>query len=171
MTATVPHTDPLLTAPSNQPAEAAGRPTTTPPPSKLLLYEHRTRHDAPTESRFARTAISSVALLATPPHIGKIVRHTCKLLPPWPLKGGAVLQPQGTRDNGQRSPTRSLPSPRYWHLPQSIPLGLGGLASSATTLVAPSTSTTVRSNIVPQAHHCWTYGPGRNQDKPSVISC
>jgi hypothetical protein len=67
----------------------------------------------------------------------RIVRHTCKLLPPWPIKGGAVPRPQGTRDNGQRSPTRSPPSPRYWHSPQSIPLGLGGLASSPTTLVAP----------------------------------
>jgi hypothetical protein len=67
----------------------------------------------------------------------KIVQHACKLLPPWPIKGGAVPQLQGTRDDGQRSPIRSPPSPRYWHSPQSIPLGLGGLASSATTLVAP----------------------------------
>jgi hypothetical protein len=29
----------------------------------------------------------------------------------------------------------------------------------------------VQSNIVPRAHLCWTYGPGRNQDKPSVVSC
>jgi hypothetical protein len=97
----------------------------------------------------------------------KTVRYACKLLSPWPIKGGADPQPRGggTRDDGQRSPTRSPPSPRYWHSPQSIPLGLGGLASSPTTLVAPSTSTTVRSNTVPRAHHCWTYGPGRNQDK------
>jgi hypothetical protein len=27
----------------------------------------------------------------------RIVRHTCKLLPPWPIKGEAVPQPQGTR--------------------------------------------------------------------------
>jgi hypothetical protein len=25
----------------------------------------------------------------------EIVRHTCKLLPPWPIKGGAVPQPRG----------------------------------------------------------------------------
>jgi hypothetical protein len=67
----------------------------------------------------------------------KIVRHTCKLLPPWPIKGGAVPQLQGRRDDGQQSPTRSLPSPRYWHLPQSIPLGLEGQASSPSTFVAP----------------------------------
>jgi hypothetical protein len=102
----------------------------------------------------------------------KIVRHACKLLPPWPIKGGAAPQPHGKRrDDGQRSPLRSPPSPRYWHLPQSIPLGLGGRASSPSTLVAPSTSTTVQRNTVPRAHHYWTYGPGRNQDKLSVISC
>jgi hypothetical protein len=61
---------PPLATPSNRPAAAAGRPTTTPPPSKLLLYEHRTRHDAPTGAGFARTAVSSMALLAAPPHIG-----------------------------------------------------------------------------------------------------
>jgi hypothetical protein len=66
----------------------------------------------------------------------KIVQHACKLLPPWPIKGGAVPQPQVT-DDGQQSPTRSPPSQRYWHSPQSIPLGLGGMASSPTTLVAP----------------------------------
>jgi hypothetical protein len=30
----------------------------------------------------------------------EIVRHACKLLPPWPIKGGAAPQPRGTRDNG-----------------------------------------------------------------------
>jgi hypothetical protein len=101
----------------------------------------------------------------------KIVRHTCKLLPSWPIKGGAAPRPQGRRDDGQQSPTRSPPSPRYWHLPQSIPLGLEGQASSPSTLVAPSTSTTMQHNTVPRAHHCWMYGPGRNQDKLSVTSC
>jgi hypothetical protein len=67
----------------------------------------------------------------------EIVRHTCKLLPPWPIKGGAIPKPQGTRDDGQRSPTCSPPPPRHWHPPQSIPLGLGGQASSPPTLVAP----------------------------------
>jgi hypothetical protein len=71
MPTTVPRTDPLLTAPSNRPAAAAGQPTTMPPPSKLLLYKHRTRHDAPTGAGFARTAVSSVALFATPPHVGE----------------------------------------------------------------------------------------------------
>jgi hypothetical protein len=95
MTATMPRTDPPLTAPSNRPAAVTGRPTTTPPPSKLLLYEHRMRHDASTGAGFARTAVSSVALPAAPPHVGEIVRHVCKLLPTWPIKGGAVPRPQG----------------------------------------------------------------------------
>jgi hypothetical protein len=71
MNANVPRTDPPLTAPSNRPAAATGRPTTTPPPSKLHLYEHRTRHDAPTGVGFARTVVSSVALPAVPRHVGK----------------------------------------------------------------------------------------------------
>jgi hypothetical protein len=39
------------------------------------------------------------------------VRHACKLLPPWPIKGGVVPRPQG--DDRLPSPTRSLPSPRF----------------------------------------------------------
>jgi hypothetical protein len=62
---------PPSTAPSSRPTTAAGQPTATQPPSKLLLYEHRTHHDASTGAGFARTAVSSTALLAIPPHIGK----------------------------------------------------------------------------------------------------
>jgi hypothetical protein len=36
-----------------------------------------------------------VALLAIPLHVGKTVRHACKLPSPWPIKGGAIPQPQG----------------------------------------------------------------------------
>jgi hypothetical protein len=71
----------------------------------------------------------------------RIVRHACKLLSPWPIKGGAVPQPQGRggkrRGDQWRTLTRLSPSPRYWHLPQSVPLGPGGLASSPASLVAP----------------------------------
>jgi hypothetical protein len=49
----------------------------------------------------------------------EIVRHACKLLSPWPIKGGAAPQPRGEGDDGQQSLTRSPPSPRYWHSPQS----------------------------------------------------
>jgi hypothetical protein len=39
----------------------------------------------------------------------RTVWHTCKLLPPWPIKGGAVPQPQGT--GRQIEITRTPPSP------------------------------------------------------------
>jgi hypothetical protein len=155
-----------------EPARGTGQ-TTNHYAATLEAAPVRTQ-DVPRHPDWSRIRQDGRQLRGTARHAStrrKIVRHACKLLPPWPIKGGAVPQPQGTRDDGQRSPTRSPPSPRYWHLPQSISLGLGGPASSPTTLVAPSTSTTVRSNTVPRAHHCWTYGPGRNQDNPSVISC
>jgi hypothetical protein len=78
---------------------ALERATSTPPPSKLLLDAHRTHHDAPPEARFAGTAVYSVALNAMPSHMARIVWHACELLPPWPIKGEAVPQPQGTTDS------------------------------------------------------------------------
>jgi hypothetical protein len=69
--------------------------TSTPPPSKPLLDAHRTRHDAPPDARFARTAIYSVALYAMPSHVDENSMPACKLPPPWPIKGGAVPQLQG----------------------------------------------------------------------------
>jgi hypothetical protein len=45
------------------------RSTTTPLPSKPLLFGHRTRHDAATGARFARTAINSTAMFAIPQHV------------------------------------------------------------------------------------------------------
>jgi hypothetical protein len=145
------------------------RRTSTPLPSKPLLGGHRARHDAPPKARFARTAVHSVVLCAIPQHVARTVWHTCKLRPR-PIKGGAFPWPQG--EDGEHSPACFLPSPRYWHLPESKPLGPGGPASSPASLVAPpSASTTVQRNIVPRAHHYWTYGPGRNQDKSSVTSC
>jgi hypothetical protein len=62
----------------------------TPPPSKLLLDAHRTRHDAPPEARFARMVVYSTTLYTMPLHVDEIVRHACKLPPPWLIKGGAV---------------------------------------------------------------------------------
>jgi hypothetical protein len=62
---------PSSTTLSNRPTTEAGRPTATPPPSKPLLYEHRTHHDTSTGAGFTRTAVSSAALLAIPPHVGK----------------------------------------------------------------------------------------------------
>jgi hypothetical protein len=144
--------------------------TSTPPPSKPLLDAHKTRHDVPPEVRFARTTVYSVALYTMPSHVARIVRHACKLLPPCPIKGEAVPQPQG--DDGQQSPARFPPSPRYWHLPQSVPLGPGDLASSPASLVAPlyehhgatqySAPSTPLLDVQP---------PAGTKIKPSVISC
>jgi hypothetical protein len=96
--------------------------------------------DAPRRLGWSRIRQDGRQLHGTGRHAStcrKIVWRACKLLPPWPIKGRAVPQPQGRRDDGQQSPTRSPPSPRYWHSLQSIPLGLGGQASSPTMLVAP----------------------------------
>jgi hypothetical protein len=71
MPATVPRMGPRGRPPRAGPRTTAGQPTSTLPPSKPLLYEHRTRHNAPTGTRFARTVVNSVALLAMPPHVGE----------------------------------------------------------------------------------------------------
>jgi hypothetical protein len=68
-TAIVPRTGFPLTVPSNWPTMAVGQPTTTLQPSKPLLCEHRTHHDASAGAGFARTAVSSAALFAIPLHI------------------------------------------------------------------------------------------------------
>jgi hypothetical protein len=66
------------------------RATPTPPPSKPFVDRYRAHHDAPPDTRFARTAFYSVALYAMLSHVDEIVRHACKLPPPWPIKGGPV---------------------------------------------------------------------------------
>jgi hypothetical protein len=85
--------------------------------------------DAPRRLGWSRIRQDGRQLHGTAPHASthrNIVRHACKLLPPWPIKGGQSPGRRAQGDDGQRSPTRSPPSPRYWHSPQSIPLGLGG---------------------------------------------
>jgi hypothetical protein len=134
-TAIVPRTDPPSMAPSNRPTDG-GR--TTNHYAATLEAAPVQAYDAPRHPNRSRIRQDGRQLRGTARHAStrrEIVRHTCKLLPPWPIKGGTVPQPWGQRDDGQQSPTRSLPSPRYWHLPQSIPLGLGGQASSPTSLV------------------------------------
>jgi hypothetical protein len=105
-----PHDLPSAT-PSSQSAGDDRTEDTYPPPSKPLLEGYRVRHDIPPEARFARTAVYSTALFATPSHIARTVWHACKLPPPYPIKGGAVPWPQG--DDRQHSHARFLPSPRY----------------------------------------------------------
>jgi hypothetical protein len=94
------------------------------------------------------------------------VRHACKLLPPWPIKGEVVPKPQGTRRRIAIARTlsaftmilalASINTSGTWR---------PGLLSRHACSPPPSTSTTVQRNIVPRARHCWTYGPGWSQDK------
>jgi hypothetical protein len=170
--ATVPCTTSCQRHPRVLTRAVAEQETATPPPSKPLLGAHRTCHDAPPEVRFAKTTVYSVALYAMPSHVARTVRHACKLLPPWPMKGEAVPQPQERQGDKQQSPVRFPPSPRYWHLPQSVPLGPGGLTSSPASLVAPlyehhgatqySAPSTPLLDVRP---------PAGTRIKPSVTSC
>jgi hypothetical protein len=106
-----------------------------PPPSKPLLGAYMARRDAPPEARFARTAVYSATLYTIPSRVARIVRHACRLPPPWPIKGGQSLCRRRKNDR-QHSPTRFLPSPRYWHSPQSKPQGPGGSTSPASLVAA-----------------------------------
>jgi hypothetical protein len=140
-------------APSNQPTTAASQPTATPPPSKPLLYEHRTHHDASTGAGFARTRQDDRQLHNTARHTStrrETVRHACKLLSPWPIKGGAVPQP---RDTGRRiANTHTLSA-------FSTILALASINTSGTwgpglfsrlACSHPSTSTTVQAIQYPE---------------------
>jgi hypothetical protein len=137
MPATVPRTASRQLHPRVSTREMTERTTPMPLPSKPLLDRYRAHHDVSPEARFARMAIHSTALHTMPSHVARIVRHTCKLPPPWPIKGGAVPWPQG--DDGHHSLARFPPSPRYWHLASIKPLGPGGSSSSPSPalLVAP----------------------------------
>jgi hypothetical protein len=68
----------------------------------------------------------------------EIVRRACKMLPPWPIKGGAAPQPQGRKNTGRRTAvTHTLSAfPTILALASIKPLGLGGHASSPASLVA-----------------------------------
>jgi hypothetical protein len=82
MPATVPCTASRQRHPRVLMRTAIKQATSTPPPSKPLLDAHRTRNDAPTEARFARTSVYSTTLYAIPPHIDRTVWHdvNCLLL-------------------------------------------------------------------------------------------
>jgi hypothetical protein len=80
----------LSAAPSSRRTDDDSTEDFNTPPSKLLLGGHRACHNAPSEARFARTAIHSVVMCTIPPHVARTVRHACKLPPPWPIKGGVV---------------------------------------------------------------------------------
>jgi hypothetical protein len=127
---------PPLTSPSSRPV-SGGR-TTSLCAATLEVAPVRAQ-DTPRRPNRTKIRQDGHQLCGTVRHAStrrRIVRHACNLLSPWPIKGRVIPQPQGG-DDGERSHTRFPPSPRYWHLPQSIPLVLGGPASSPATLVAP----------------------------------
>jgi hypothetical protein len=139
------------------------RPTTTPSPSKPPLFKYGTRHNDKTGARTARTAANSPTLYAIPPHVAK----QCDM----PVNHLFLVYKRKVIRLAARERTHA-PSPTILALASITPLGtwrprlLSRLACSR-----PTTGTPVQSNTVPRARHCWTYGPGRNQDKPRVLSC
>jgi hypothetical protein len=142
--------------------------TTTPPPSRSPLFKHRARHDAMTGARFARTTVNSPALYATPSHVAK----ECGMPVNRPLLGlqkGGDPPPRRRRDTGQRIVITYTLSVLLTILALASITSLGTRRPRLLSRLAcsrPSTGTPVRSNTVPRAHPCWTYGPRRNQDKP-----
>jgi predicted component of type VI protein secretion system len=99
-TTTVPRTGPPSTAPSNRPMD---RSRTTNHYAATLEAAPVRAQDASQRLNRSRIRQDGRQLHGTARHAStrrEIVRHACKLLPPWPIKGGAVPQPQGTRDDG-----------------------------------------------------------------------
>jgi hypothetical protein len=171
--ATVPRTDHRQRLPRAR--VETPRPTTMPPPSKPPLFKYRASHDVVTGARLARTTANSPTLYAIPPHVAKqcgmpvitlSLVYKRKVLP---LAAKVEDITHGTTGHNHsrapRTPTilalASITPPGTWR-----PRLLSRLACSR-----PTTGTPVQSNTMPRAHPCWTYGPGRNQDKPSVFSC
>jgi hypothetical protein len=90
---------PPLTAPSNRPA-GGGR-TASLCATTLEVTPVRAQ-DTPRCTNRSEIRHDGRQLRGTARHAStrrRTVWHACKLLPPWPIKGGAVPQPQGT---GQR---------------------------------------------------------------------
>jgi hypothetical protein len=67
--------------------------------------------DAPRHPDWSRIRQDDRQLRGTARHActrRKTVRHACKLLPPWPIKGGAVPQPRGGGTGRQTTITHTL---------------------------------------------------------------
>jgi hypothetical protein len=98
----VPRAGPPLTAPSNRPT-GGGR--TTNHYATTLEASPVRAQDAPRRLDWSRIRQDGRQLRGTTRHASahrKTVQHTCKLLPPWPIKGGAVPSRRGrhTTDSG-----------------------------------------------------------------------
>jgi hypothetical protein len=91
---------PPLTAPSSRPA-GGGR--TANLYTATLEAVPLQAQDAPRHPDWSKICQDGRQLRGTARHAStrrRIVRRTCNLLSPWPIKGRAVPQPQGTRDDG-----------------------------------------------------------------------
>jgi hypothetical protein len=162
---------PLSTAPSSP--LAGGDRTVNHYASTLEVAPVRAQ-DAPRRRDWSEIRQDGRQLHGTARHIAtrrEIVRHAYKSPSPWPIKGRRSPSRRGIGQQTVNTHTlsafptilalASISTPGTWR-----PRLLSHLACSH-----PSTSTSVQRNTVSRAHHCWTYGPSRNQDKPSVISC
>jgi hypothetical protein len=139
-TATVPRTGPRQRHPrTDPPRRPVNQPLHRRPRSRPCTSTWRTT----SPRRLNRSEIhqNGRQLRSTARHIStrrEVVRYACKLLPSWPIKGGAAPPPSRRGDTGRRiaithsfsafSPILALASIK--------PLGLGGHASSPASLVA-----------------------------------
>jgi hypothetical protein len=133
-TATVPRTD-LVNGTLELVHHGVSQPTATPPPSRPPPVRAQ---DAPRRLNRSGICQDGRQLRNTVRHTStrrKIVRCACKLLPPWPIKGGAA---PSRGDTGRRTAvTHTLSAfPTILALASIKPLGLGGHASSPASLVA-----------------------------------
>jgi hypothetical protein len=106
-----------LTPPSNRPA-GGGR-TANLYTNTLEVAPVQAR-DSPRHPNRSKICQDGRQLRGTARHAftrKRIVRHSCKLPSPWPIKGGAIPQPQGGEDRDERHSHAFRLSLRHWHLP------------------------------------------------------
>jgi hypothetical protein len=135
-TATVPRTSPRQRHPRTGPPR---RQSTNRYTAALEAAPVRAQ-DAPRCLNKSRIRQDGRQLRSTVRHTStrlEIVQRACKLLPPWPIKGGAVPQ-QWEGGGGRRTTITHSPSAfsTILALTSIKPLGLGGHASSPALLVA-----------------------------------
>jgi hypothetical protein len=96
-----------LAAPSNRPAGGGRKANLY---ATTLEVDPVREQDAPRRPNRSEIRQDSHQLRGTTRHAStrrRVVRHACKLLPPWPIKGEVVPQPQDTR---QRTAITRTPS-------------------------------------------------------------
>jgi hypothetical protein len=130
------------------------RPTTAPLPSKPPLFGYKIRHDGQITARAVKAAAYSTARCTILPHVAEFA---LSLAYKRKANSPAAGDRQETTDN-IRGTTHSLPNSPTTYSATSPGTWRPGLLSCL-ACSCPTTGTPVPSNIVPRAHHCWTYGP------------